>query len=153
MSVTPTPAEHRAAMATSVHDSLAYIRRHYGVPAALKGRVLYTWGANRLGTIVGTSGASLMIRLDGERHPAPYHPTRELRYLIEVERRTDRDGETWTLTANRKPWRGMGGINLTTAELEARGPLTDTSYVITTWPPSEQGANNTRPNPAGGERA
>ena len=136
-------------MRTATRDSLDYIRRYYGVPADLKGRVLYTWrGANKLGTIVGTSGASLMIRLDGERHPAPYHPTWKLRYLIEVERRTDRHGETWTLTANRKPWRGMGGVDLTTAELDERGPLTDTSYVITTWRP-ERASGDTGSNPGG----
>jgi hypothetical protein len=138
----------REAMATSVHDSLRYICRTYGVPAALKGRVLYTWrGANRLGTIVGTSGAHLMIRLDGERRPAPFHPNWELRYLIEVDRRTDRHGETWTRTANRKPWRGMGGVGLSEAELAERGPLTDTSYVITTWP-TAQGGPDSAPNPA-----
>lgn len=134
----PTKAEDQAAMATSAHDSLAYIRRYYGVPAELKGRVRYTGGGPaRLGTIVGTSGASLMIRLDGERHPAPYHPTGELAYVIEVDQRTDAGGNPWTRTANRKPWRGLGGVNLTADELAARGPLTDTSYVVTTWPLAE----------------
>lgn len=140
-------------MATSAYDSLAYIRDYYGVPAQLKGRVLYTWqNAKQLGTIVGTSGASLLILMDGERHPAPYHPTWELRYLIEVDRRTDRHGETWTRTANRKPWRGMGGVDLTEAELDERGPLTDTSYVITTWPTADQDLMDVRPSSSeGGE--
>lgn len=82
----PTTDEDQAAMATSAHDSLAYIRNHYGVPAQLKGRVLYTYrGRNQQGTIVGTSGASLMILLDGARRPAPYHPTWELQYLTDAE--------------------------------------------------------------------
>lgn len=78
---TPTDSEHQAAMATSVHDSLAYIRRYYGVPAELKGRVRYTWRGSWYGTIVGTSGAHLMILLDGERSPNPFHPTWELEYV------------------------------------------------------------------------
>lgn len=82
----PTPAEDRAAMATSAHDSLAYIRDYYGVPAQLNGRVLYTWqAANQLGTIVGTSGARLLVLMDGERHAVPFHPTWELQYVTDVE--------------------------------------------------------------------
>jgi hypothetical protein len=82
----PTPAEDRAAMATSAFDSLAYIRDHYGVPAQLSGRVLYTWqAANQLGTIVGTSGARLLVLMDGERRAVPFHPTWELQYLTDAE--------------------------------------------------------------------
>lgn len=90
----PSAAEDRAAMSTSAHDSLAYIRRFYGVPAELKGRIRYTWRGERYGTIVGTSVASLMILLDGERHPAPYHPTWEIEYLGEMA------GHTVTLVAD-----------------------------------------------------
>ncbi|MGX6605621.1 hypothetical protein ACWKSP_26335 [Micromonosporaceae bacterium Da 78-11] len=71
----------RAAMSASTSVSLAYIRRYYGVPAELKGRVRYTGsGLARNGTIVGTSGAHLLIVLDGDRDWAPYHPTWELEY-------------------------------------------------------------------------
>jgi hypothetical protein len=81
----PTHSEDRAAMAGSVHDSLAYIREHYNVPAHLGGRVRYTWRGDRLGTIVGTSGARLLVRLDGDRDWAPYHPTWEIEYLTDAE--------------------------------------------------------------------
>ncbi len=78
----PTIEENRAAMATSVHDSLAYIRNYYDVPAQLNGRIRFTWrNANQLGTIVGTSGAHLLVLIDGDRDPAPYHPTWEIEYL------------------------------------------------------------------------
>ncbi len=73
--------EHRAAMSTSVRQSLEYIRKRYRVPAELNGRVLYTGsGPGRRGTIIGTSGAYLAIRLDGEEGWAAYHPTWELEY-------------------------------------------------------------------------
>lgn len=81
----PTRNEDLAAMAGSVHDSLAYIREHYNVPAHLNGRVRYTWRGERLGTIVGTSGARLLIRLDGDQGWSPYHPTWEIEYLTGAE--------------------------------------------------------------------
>ena len=62
--------------------SLAYIRQHYGIPAWHGRRVRYTGGpAPQDGTIVGASGAHLLIRIDGAKHPLPYHPTWELQYL------------------------------------------------------------------------
>jgi hypothetical protein len=71
----------RAAISASTRQSLAYIRNHYRVPAELKGRVRYTGsGPARNGTIVGTSGAYLLIQMDGDRDWAPYHPTWELEY-------------------------------------------------------------------------
>jgi hypothetical protein len=82
-SPTPTDSENKAAMATSVHDSLAYIRSQYGVPAELRGRVRSTWRGDRYGTIVGTSGAHLLILLDGAPNPVPFHPTWELEYVEE----------------------------------------------------------------------
>lgn len=62
--------------------SIAWIRKSYGVPAYRGGRVEYT-GEERseLGTITGTCGGHLRIRLDGVRHSMPFHPTWELRYL------------------------------------------------------------------------
>ena len=69
-------------MSASASETLAYIRDRYNVPAQLHGQVRYTGsGPARLGSIVGTSGASLLIRLDGERDWAPYHPTWEIEYL------------------------------------------------------------------------
>lgn len=62
--------------------SLEWIRKYYGVPARRGGRVEYTGGGgNELGTIFGTSGPHLRIRLDGKKHSTPFHPTWELRYL------------------------------------------------------------------------
>lgn len=33
------------------------------------------------GTIIGSRGGDLRIRLDGDKHPGNYHPTWELDYL------------------------------------------------------------------------
>lgn len=64
--------------------SLEYIRRYYGVPARRGGRVEYTGGVwPRSGTITGADGTRLRIRLDGEKHAFPYHPTWKLRYFSE----------------------------------------------------------------------
>ena len=62
--------------------SLEYVRKYYGVPAKRGGRVEYTGDDKpELGTICGASGAHLSIRLDGKKHPMPFHPTWKLRYL------------------------------------------------------------------------
>jgi hypothetical protein len=62
--------------------SLDYIVRSYGVAAKRGGRVRYTGGKEpRLGTITGASDGHLSIRLDGEKHANPYHPTWEIEYL------------------------------------------------------------------------
>ncbi|GGC90804.1 hypothetical protein [Chelatococcus reniformis] len=61
--------------------SMDYVRKTYSVPAKRGGRVEYTGGPPRLGTITGTRSGRLLIRLDGERHSSPFHPTWELRYL------------------------------------------------------------------------
>ncbi len=63
--------------------SMEYIRDTYRVPAKRGGRVEYSGdrGGPRLGTITGTQSAHLLIKLDGEPEPSPYHPTWELRYL------------------------------------------------------------------------
>ena len=59
-----------------------YIRRYYGVPAKRGGRVRYTGdGTPKLGTITGTQGPHLVIRLDGERRTYGYHPMWRLEYL------------------------------------------------------------------------
>lgn len=67
--------------------SLDYIREHYGVPARIGGRVEYSGGkAPVTGEITGARSAHLLIRLAGQRHSSPYHPTWKLRYLDEERR-------------------------------------------------------------------
>jgi len=67
------------------------VRRLYGVPAKVGGRVEYTGqGRPELGTITGTIGAHLLIRLDGKKHSLPFHPTWELRYLTPTGGTDDR---------------------------------------------------------------
>lgn len=62
--------------------SIEWIRTNYKVPAKRGGRVEYTGEKTpQLGTICGASGGHLSIRLDGIKHPMPFHPTWELRYL------------------------------------------------------------------------
>lgn len=73
--------------------SMDWIRSNYGVPAKRGGRVEYNpcEGSKdepgRLGTITGTRGPHLLVRLDGEKNSRPYHPTWRLRYLPEAGRR------------------------------------------------------------------
>lgn len=62
--------------------SMAYIREYYGVPAKRCARVEYTGGKSPVtGTITGSEGARLRIRMDGDDCAGIYHPTWELRYL------------------------------------------------------------------------
>lgn len=56
-----------------------YIRKFYGVPAKRGARVCY--GASGYGIIVGSQGAYLRIRMDGETQIKSYHPTYLLTYL------------------------------------------------------------------------
>ena len=69
--------------------SLEYIRRTYGVPAKRGGRVRYTGSEHAKGpqdgTITGTRGGRLRIRLDGDSYSLPFHPTWKLEYLTESE--------------------------------------------------------------------
>lgn len=68
--------------------SLAYIRAYYGVPAKRRGRVRYTGGSKPvLGTITGASHDRLAIKLDGNKHSHPFHPTWEIEYLDAPTRR------------------------------------------------------------------
>lgn len=66
--------------------SMAYIRTHYRVPAKRGGRVEFT-SSDRdgrevmEGTITGSRGASLRVRLDGNNRSYIFHPTYNLRYL------------------------------------------------------------------------
>ncbi len=67
--------------------SMQYVRDYYAVPAKRGGRVRYTGaGEPQFGTITAARHGSLRIRLDGEKHPQPFHPTWELEYLPEEGR-------------------------------------------------------------------
>jgi hypothetical protein len=57
---------------------MEYIRTYYGVNAKRGGRIVYK---NKSGTIVGSKGPYLRIRLDGEKKIGNYHPTYEITYL------------------------------------------------------------------------
>ena len=62
--------------------SMDYIRKTYGVPATVGGRVNWCGGRHPVpGTITGSKGAYLMIRLDGLQHAMPYHPDWFIEYL------------------------------------------------------------------------
>jgi hypothetical protein len=59
--------------------NMDYIRKYYGVPAKRGMRVIY--GASGYGTIVGSKGCYLRIRMDGERKVKSYHPEYLLTYI------------------------------------------------------------------------
>ncbi|TJW49399.1 MAG: hypothetical protein E5X65_33920 [Mesorhizobium sp.] len=62
--------------------SMDWVRTYYGVPAKRGGRVEYTGeGKPELGTICSASNGRLNIRLVRFKHPMPFHPLWELRYL------------------------------------------------------------------------
>lgn len=65
-------------------QGIEYVRRYYRVPAKRGGRVQYTnsHGDAWLGTITGTVGAYLRVRLDGHRDALAFHPT-DVTYLEE----------------------------------------------------------------------
>lgn len=62
--------------------SMAWIRKNYGAPAKVGGRIEYT-GNDKAehGTITGTRNGRLRIRLDGVSHSILFHPTWKLRYF------------------------------------------------------------------------
>lgn len=67
---------------TARSSAMEWIAKTYCVPAKRNARVEYTGGGSpQHGTIVGANGPHLMIRLDGETRPRPYHPTWKLRFL------------------------------------------------------------------------
>lgn len=64
--------------------SIEWVRKNYRVPAKIRGRVVYTGEGKdkpEYGTIIGTSSGHLKIRMDGQKHGLPYHPTWEIQYL------------------------------------------------------------------------
>ncbi|WP_307969617.1 hypothetical protein [Salinispora arenicola] len=56
---------------------MAYIRRHYGVPARRGVRVIAN---GRPGTITSADGARLRIRLTGDTRSTVHHPTWRIQY-------------------------------------------------------------------------
>lgn len=63
-----------------------YIRTCYGVPAKRGGRVIYHGdpdGTSKKGTITGSRGSYLRIRLDGQTYSFDFHPTWKIEYLPE----------------------------------------------------------------------
>ena len=60
--------------------SMTWIRQHYNVPAKRGVRVEID---GKRGVITGTSGPHLRVRLDGDKHAVPAHPTWHMTYLTE----------------------------------------------------------------------
>ena len=64
------------------YSNMQYMRDTYGVPAKRGMRVKYTGGKTpRMGTITGTGGCGIMVRLDGDKISLPYHPKWKLEYM------------------------------------------------------------------------
>jgi hypothetical protein len=63
--------------------SLQWIRDNYGVPAKRGGQIIFEWPpeAHRPGTIVGSTGPHLKVRLVGDKHTSVLHPTWNVTYL------------------------------------------------------------------------
>jgi len=63
--------------------SMEYIRKTYGVPAKRGGdvRVMLDDGVGIPGTITGSKGKYLRIRIAGRRRSGLYHPTHALEYM------------------------------------------------------------------------
>jgi hypothetical protein len=62
--------------------SMEYIRRRYCVPARRGRRVVYTGGSiHKNGTIVGSDGSRLRVRMDDTNKIGTYHPSWEMQYI------------------------------------------------------------------------
>jgi len=62
--------------------TIQWIRDSYSVPAKVRGRVEYTdRDKTYLGTITGTRGPHILVRLDHAVVSRPFHPTWNIRYL------------------------------------------------------------------------
>jgi len=63
--------------------SMDYIRKAYNVPAKRGGRVEYTGckDEGEQGTITGSDGHYLRVRLDGHKEAGNFHPTHAMAYL------------------------------------------------------------------------
>jgi hypothetical protein len=68
-------------MTTRKNEAIEYVRQTYSVPAKIGGRVIYSHATPaRHGTITGARNGRLLIRMDGDKNPRPYHPTWMLDY-------------------------------------------------------------------------
>lgn len=68
--------------------SMAWVRKHYKVPAKRGMRVRYTGEGDdkpELGTIRSARGGHLQIQMDSSRFALPFHPTWKLEYLPEPQ--------------------------------------------------------------------
>lgn len=63
---------------TFSEESLAYVRRYYGVPANVGQRV---YADGEAGEIVGGSNQYLLVKLDCESEPGRWHPTWRMGYV------------------------------------------------------------------------
>lgn len=65
--------------------SMEYIRKTYGVPAkrGMQVRWRVRSGEWQVGTIVGSRGSYLRIRIDGFKYIGSYHPTYDLIYACD----------------------------------------------------------------------
>lgn len=63
-------------------DCYDYVRRYYNVPAHIGVRVKV---GGKEGIIVKANGSQqyVHIRLDGQKHANPYHPTDGIEYLVQ----------------------------------------------------------------------
>jgi hypothetical protein len=62
--------------------AMEWVRRNYGVPSRRGGKVEYSPDDTPVaGTITGTKGPYLRVRLEGAPRPVSLHPTWRLRYL------------------------------------------------------------------------
>lgn len=68
-------------MASRKNDPLEYVRDYYGVPA-YRGMRVNVYGKD--GVIEKGEGSYIMVRLDGDKHARPYHPTDGVTYKIEA---------------------------------------------------------------------
>ena len=79
--------------------SMDYIRNYYDVPAKCGGRIRYSGNRQPIeGTIIAARGAHLLIRLDGDDHEMPYHPTWKIEYLPDVP--VTQPLTMWVITQN-----------------------------------------------------
>ncbi len=64
--------------------SMAYIREYYGLNVKRGDRVRYLYPPRGLlhGTVTGSRGALLRIRLDGEKRSRIFHPTWNIVYTM-----------------------------------------------------------------------
>ena len=74
------------------HDCYDYVRRYYKVPAYI-GVCVRVEGKEGVLVAAKSDLHYVHIRLDGEKHSHPYHPTYEIEYLLPVARDFDKRDE------------------------------------------------------------